>query len=160
VVFLIGMAKTRNDPFLRKGNVIRYRIDYNTPWKVGTVINRAAKRTSKLKKYIYNVSDSESGDIISIDLLIHKWKLLKNNNHDDINDIESQLLSNWVNTSSPIAYAGVDQIYKHYKSRISRRRIEELLTTIPTYTKFKETKNLVFIVHVLYILNFNNFKQI
>ena len=49
LVFLIGMAKTRNDPFLRKGNVIRYRIDYNTPWKVGTVINRAGKRTSKLK---------------------------------------------------------------------------------------------------------------
>jgi len=64
----------------------------------------------------------------------------------------SDLYSKWITLGTPISFGGVTKIYEHYKKRKPKREIEHILSSIPTYSKFKESKkprfyNPVFIYH-------------
>ena len=41
---------------------------------------------------------------------------------------------------SPIAYGGISKIYEYYNKEISKNEIERILSTILSYTKFKQRK--------------------
>jgi len=52
----------------------------------------------------------------------------------------SDIYSKWVSLGTPISFGGVTKIYEHYKKRKPKREIEYILSSIPTYSKFKESK--------------------
>ena len=54
--------------------------------------------------------------------------------------LEDELMRKWGRLGNEISFAGTSTIYKHFKGRLSRKRIEEVLSTIPTYSKYKEKK--------------------
>ena len=47
---------------------------------------------------------------------------------------------NWVKLGSPISFAGITKIYHYYNKQIKIKDIERILSTIPTYSKFKQRK--------------------
>ena len=53
---------------------------------------------------------------------------------------EDELVRKWGRLGNEISFAGTSTIYKHFKGRLSRKRIEEVLSTIPTYSKYKEKR--------------------
>ena len=53
---------------------------------------------------------------------------------------EEDLKRKWVELGNPISFAGVNIIYNYYKGELSREKIEEVLSTIPTYSLFKEKR--------------------
>ena len=60
---------------------------------------------------------------------------------DSNNDkLEQKLKTNWVNLGNEISFAGVSKIYNYFKGKLSRKRIEEILREIPTYSRFKEKR--------------------
>ena len=50
------------------------------------------------------------------------------------------LKEKWKTIGSPIAFAGISKIYNYYNKQISKKEIEHILSTVPTYTKYKEAK--------------------
>ena len=58
----------------------------------------------------------------------------------DRTDIEEDLKQNWVKLGSPISFAGISKIYHYYNKQIKIKDIERALSTIPTYSKFKQRK--------------------
>ena len=60
---------------------------------------------------------------------------------DSNNDrLEQELKKNWVRLGNEISFAGVSKIYNYFKGKLSRKRIEEILTEIPTYSRYKEKR--------------------
>ena len=54
-------------------------------------------------------------------------------------DILQDRKINYTRPGHPIAYSGIDNIYNHYKKRISKEEIENFLSTNYSYTRHKET---------------------
>lgn len=55
-----------------------------------------------------------------------------------INDLENHLIQNYKNPGHPIAFAGINNIYKYYSGQISVNRIKQLLSGIESYTLHRE----------------------
>ena len=56
--------------------------------------------------------------------------------------LQNDLKIKWTTIGSPIAFAGISKIYDHYNKQISKIKIENILSTFPTYTKYTEAKKL------------------
>ena len=71
-------------------------------------------------------------------IIRNSWQRLNSR----INDfsLENDLRRKWTTLGNEISFAGVTQIYKYYKKSLSKEKIEEILSTIPTYSKFKEKR--------------------
>ena len=54
--------------------------------------------------------------------------------------LEDELMRKWSSLGNEITFASTSTIYNHFKGRLSRKRIEEVLSTIPTYSKYKEKR--------------------
>ena len=54
--------------------------------------------------------------------------------------LRHNLKEKWRTIGSPIAFAGISKIYNHYNKQISKKEIEHILSTFPTYTRHKEAK--------------------
>ena len=54
--------------------------------------------------------------------------------------LRHNLKEKWRTIGSPIAFAGISKIYNYYNKQISKKEIEHILSTFPTYTKYKEAK--------------------
>ena len=54
--------------------------------------------------------------------------------------LSHNLKEKWKTIGSPIAFAGISKIYNYYNKQISKKEIEHILSTFPTYTKYKEAK--------------------
>ena len=60
---------------------------------------------------------------------------------DSNNDrLEQKLKKKWVELGNEISFAGVSKIYNYFKGELSRKRIEEILSEIPTYSRYKEKR--------------------
>ena len=64
----------------------------------------------------------------------------------------SDLYSKWISLGTPVSFGGVSKIYEHYNKEKRKSDIENILSSIPTYTKYREPKkprfyNPVFIYH-------------
>ena len=60
---------------------------------------------------------------------------------DSNNDrLEQKLKEKWVELGNQISFAGVSKIYNYFKGKLSRKRIEEILSEIPTYSRYKEKR--------------------
>ena len=53
-------------------------------------------------------------------------------------DIENDIKNNYKNPGHPIAFAGINNIYKYYNGQISLPRIKQLLAGIESYTLHRE----------------------
>ena len=58
--------------------------------------------------------------------------------------IEEELKRKWSTLGNEISFAGVSAIYKYFRGKISKKKIEEVLSTLPTYTKYKEKRRPAF----------------
>ena len=56
--------------------------------------------------------------------------------------LSHNLKEKWKTIGSPIAFAGISKIYNYYNKQISKKEIEHILSTFPTYTKYKEAKKI------------------
>ena len=56
--------------------------------------------------------------------------------------LRHNLKEKWRTIGSPIAFAGISKIYNHYNKQISKKEIEHILSTFPTYTRHKEAKKI------------------
>ena len=54
--------------------------------------------------------------------------------------LSHNLKEKWKTIGSPIAFAGISKIYNYYNKQISKKEIEHILSTFPTYTKYTEAK--------------------
>ena len=54
--------------------------------------------------------------------------------------LSHSLKEKWKTIGSPIAFAGISKIYNYYNKQISKKEIEQIQSTVPTYTKYKEAK--------------------
>ena len=121
---------------LAPGHLIKYKLKQKDEWKTVKIVSKAGKTTGTFKN-CYNVD--YDGDRYYIDLdKVHNFERVFHTNED--NDITQDIRKNWTQLSSPIAFAGVTKIYNHYKEQISTKEIEHILSTIPTYTKYKQRK--------------------
>ena len=55
-----------------------------------------------------------------------------------INDIEEHLKENYKKTGHPIAFAGINNIYKYYGGKLSVNKIKQILSGIESYTLHRE----------------------
>ena len=55
-------------------------------------------------------------------------------------NIEKDIRQKWATLWSLIASAGITKIYEYYDKQMSQKAIENILSTIPTYTKYKQRK--------------------
>ena len=53
---------------------------------------------------------------------------------------EEELKRKWSRLGNEISFAGVSAIYKYFKGGLPKKRIEEILSTIETYSKYKEKR--------------------
>ena len=53
-------------------------------------------------------------------------------------EILEDLKRNYTSVGHPVAFSGIDTIYKYYKKQISKPDIEHFLSTKYTYTRHKE----------------------
>ena len=56
--------------------------------------------------------------------------------------LRNNLKEKWGTIGSPIAFNGISKIYNYYNKQISKKEIEHILSTFPTYTKHKETNKI------------------
>ena len=122
---------------LAPGHLIKYKLKQNDEWKTVRIVSKAGKTTGTFKN-CYNVDYDGDRYYIHLDK-VHNFERVFHTNED--NDITQDIRKNWTQLSSPIAFAGVTKIYNHYKQQISTKEIERILSTIPTYTKYKQRKN-------------------
>ena len=54
--------------------------------------------------------------------------------------LRHNLKEKWRTIGSPIAFAGISKIYNYYNKQISKKEIEHIVSTFPTYTRHKEAK--------------------
>ena len=64
--------------------------------------------------------------------------MLQSNIEND--NLEQDLRRKWSQLGNKISFAGTSKIYKFYKGKISKGRIEEILSTIPVYSRYKEKR--------------------
>ena len=62
--------------------------------------------------------------------------------------ILEDLKHNYTLPGHAIAFSGVDNIYKYYNKGISKKEIEDFLSTNYSYTRHKETKKRHFKSHI------------
>lgn len=152
-------SKTGLPILLKNGDVIEYKISHNDQWNRALIISRGGKTSSKHKTW-YNIQNVETVNKSSINLdLVKRWRKIDT----DLSVINKKvtlaryLKNNWSKVGSPIAFAGVSKIYKYCRETlggyVTKKQIEVILSSIPAYTKFKETKkarlyNPVFIYYV------------
>ena len=74
------------------------------------------------------------------DIIRNAWGdiMLQSNIEND--NLEQDLRRKWSQLGNKISFAGASKIYKFYKGKISKGRIEEILSTIPTYSRYKEKR--------------------
>ena len=70
--------------------------------------------------------------------------------------LRNNLKEKWRTIGSPIAFAGISKIYNYYNKQISKKEIEHMLSTFPTYTGYKEVKKSNDITHSFFIINTNS----
>ena len=131
------MGKEANKIYLTKGDIIRYKSNSDDDWKIVEVISKAGKGSGRFKN-CYNVKHNDDEFYVNLDD-VYQFEQLSNDDFDD--DIEYDLRRKWTTLGSPISFGGVSKIYNYYNRRIRRKEIERILSTIPTYTKYKQRKN-------------------
>ena len=130
------MSKDANKIYLTRGDTIRYKTNSNDDWKIVEVISKAGKSSGRFKN-CYNVKHNDNEFYINLDK-IYAFERRSSNGSDD--DIEYDLRQKWSTLGSPISFSGISKIYKYYNGNINRKEIERILSTIPTYTKYKQRK--------------------
>ena len=134
---------------LKAGVTIRYKKNIYDTWNTVTIISKAGKATGRFKNY-YNVENNYKKYYLDLDK-VYKYERVSIDS--DRTDIEEDLKQNWVKLGSPISFAGISKIYHYYNKQIKIKDIERALSTIPTYSKFKQRKankvyNPFFIYHL------------
>lgn len=130
------MSKTTGRIILTPGDKIRYKTNLNDAWKTVEVISKAGKSTCQYKN-AYNVKHNDNIYFLNLDNLAGFERQLNDDNNDNL---EFDLRRKWSTLGSPIAFSGISKIYEYYNKQISKKEIERILSTIPTYTKFKQRK--------------------
>lgn len=51
--------------------------------------------------------------------------------------MEAELKRKWSSLGNEISFAGTSAIYNYFKGKLTKRRIQEVLSTISTYSKYK-----------------------
>ena len=121
---------------LTSGEKLRYKKSIYDAWKTVTIISKAGKATGRFKN-CYNVENNYKRYYLDLDK-IYKYERVST----DIDhvDLEEDLRQNWVKLGSPISFAGITKIYHYYNKQIKIKDIERILSSIPTYSKFKQRK--------------------
>ena len=121
---------------LTNGEKLRYKKSIYDAWKTVTIISKAGKATGRFKN-CYNVENNYKRYYLDLDK-IYKYERVST----DIDhiDLEEDLRQNWVKLGSPISFAGITKIYHYYNKQIKIKDIERILSSIPTYSKFKQRK--------------------
>ena len=122
---------------LRPGVKIRYKIDPHDAWKYVEVIGKAGKETGKNNNW-YNVTDGYNWFSLNLEIL-NIFEKVSGSNSTDFN-LENDMREKWTTVDSPIAFSGVSKIYDYYNKDVNKKEIERVLSTIPTYTKYKQRK--------------------
>jgi len=132
------MSKNTNRIILSPGDKLRYKTHLYDEWKTVEVISKAGKSTGQFKN-AYNVKHNDHTYFLNLDNLVRFERQINGDNVDDDN-LEFDLRQKWSTLGSPIAYGGISKIYEYYNKEISKNEIERILSTIPSYTKFKQRK--------------------
>ena len=74
------------------------------------------------------------------DNIRNAWENIILHSNIENDNLEQDLRRKWSKLGNKISFAGTSKIYKFYKGKISKGRIEEILSTIPTYSRYKEKK--------------------
>lgn len=130
------MGKKSDRIILSPGDKLRYKINPNDEWKIVEVISKAGKSTGQFKNS-YNVKHNDNIFHLNLDNLVQFERHLDDDTSDNL---EFDLRHKWSTLGSPIAFSGISKIYEYYNKRISKKEIERILSTIPTYTKYKQRK--------------------
>ena len=132
----IRMGKKTDRIVFSPGDILRYKTNPNDEWQIAEVISKAGKSTGRYKNW-YNVKHKDTLFYINLDDLSR----FERQSNDDLNeDLEFDLRRKWSTLDSPISFSGISKIYEYYNKQISRKEIERILSTIPTYTKYKQRK--------------------
>ena len=136
-VFIIWKMIKRIQINLHPGDKIRYKIAPHDEWKYVEVIGKEGKETGKYNNW-YNVKDGYINFSINLDELSIFEKVLGSSS--GVFNLENDLREKWTTVGSPIAFSGITKIYEYYNKNVSKKEIERVLPSIPTYTKYKQTK--------------------
>ena len=139
---------------LSPGDKIRYKSQLYDEWKIVEVISKAGKSTGQFKNS-YNVKHNDHTYFLNLDNLV-RFERQINGDNDENNNLEFDLRQKWSTLGSPIAYGGISKIYEYYNKKISKKEIERILSTIPSYTKFKQRKSLIYITPFLFTTVINS----
>ena len=132
------MSNNTDRIILFPGDKLRYKSYLYDEWKPVEVISKALKSTGQFKN-AYNVKQNDSTYFLNLDNLVRFERQINGDNDED-NNLEFDLRQKWSTLGSPIAYGGISKIYEYYNKKISKKEIERILSTIPSYTKFKQRK--------------------
>ena len=55
-------------------------------------------------------------------------------------DAKSDLTSNYKNPSHPLAFMGIDKIYRYYNGILGKREIKQFLASVEAYSLMKQEK--------------------
>ena len=84
------------------------------------------------------------------DNIRNAWENIILHSNIENDNLEHDLRRKLSKLGNNISFAGTSKIYKFYKGKISKGRIEDILSTIPAYSRYKEkrrpnTHNTIFV---------------
>lgn len=130
------MSKNSNKIILSSDDTLKYKRTREDNWKVVKVISKAGKSSGRFKN-CYNVKDDYTSYYLNLDDIYRFEKIQINT---EPVGIEEDIRQKWSTLGSPITFAGITKIYEYYNGKISVKDIERVLSTLSTYTKYKQKK--------------------